>query len=113
MLGTERLISRTMERVADFSLKRSVGAVLIIGLTLLPILAGVGMIESRSEQEMWIPEGDPLMVAWRVVDEEFCDYEYSTILVRADDIRTPEMMKALAEVEASVREVPGVVALSS
>jgi len=113
LLGTERLISRTMERVADFSLKRSVGAVLIIGLTLLPILAGVGMIESRSEQEMWIPEGDPLMVAWRVVDEEFCDYEYSTILVRADDIRTPEMMKALAEVEASVREVPGVVALSS
>ena len=112
LLGTERLISRTMERVADFSLKRSVGAVLIIGLTLLPILAGVGMIESRSEQEMWIPEGDPLMVAWRVVDEEFCDYEYSTILVRADDIRTPEMMKALAEVEASVREVPGVVAVT-
>lgn len=112
LLGTERLISRTMERVTDFSLKRSVGAVLIIGLTLLPILAGVGMIESRSEQEMWIPEGDPLMVAWRVVDEEFCDYEYSTILVRADDIRTPEMMKALAEVEASVREVPGVVAVT-
>jgi predicted RND superfamily exporter protein len=108
-LGTERLIQRLMARVANYSLKRSLGAVIIIAITLIPIFAGVGMIKSESEQEMWMPEGDPLMVAWKVVDDEFCDYEYSTILVQSDDIRTSEMMEALERIEESVMSVPGVV----
>lgn len=107
--GTERLIQRLMARVANYSLKRSLGAIIIIVITLIPILAGIGMIKSESEQEMWMPEGDPLMVAWKVVDDEFCDYEYSTILVQSDDIRTLEMMEALERVEDSVMSLPGVV----
>ena len=68
------------------------------------------MIRTEGDnQEMWIPPGDPLMVAWKVVDEEFCNYDYSTILVQSDDIRTPEIMDALAQIEASVMDVPGVV----
>ncbi|RCV64723.1 putative exporter protein, RND superfamily [Methanophagales archaeon] len=108
-LGTERLIPRLMTRVANYSLKRSLGAIIIIAITLIPIFAGVGMIKSESEQEMWMPEGDPLMVAWKVVDDEFSDYEYSTILVQSDDIRTSEMMGALERIEESVMCVPGVV----
>ena len=110
LVGTDRFISRTVERVSDFSIKRSLGAIIIIALTLIPIFAGVGMISTEGDnQEMWIPQGDPLMVAWKVVDEEFCNYEYSTILVQSDDIRTPEIMDALAQIEASVMDVPGVV----
>jgi predicted RND superfamily exporter protein len=107
--GTERLIPKTMERVADFSLKRSVGTIIIIALTLIPIAAGMGMIESESNEEMWMPEDDPLMIAWKVVDEEFGKYDYSTILVQSDDIRTLEMMEALEKIEESVMEVYGVV----
>ena len=107
-LGTERLIPRTMERVADFSLKRSVVAIIIIALTLIPIFAGMGMITSRYDNEMWLPGGE-LKDAWMVVDEEFCHYEYSTILVQSDDIRTPEIMEAMEQIEESVMDVPGVV----
>ena len=107
-LGTERLIPRTMERVADFALKRSVVAIIIIALTLIPIVAGMGMITSRYDNEMWLPEGE-LKDAWMVVDEEFCHYEYSTILVQSDDIRTPEIMEAMEKIEESVMDVPGVV----
>ncbi|VUT26060.1 MAG: hypothetical protein MASP_01303 [Candidatus Methanolliviera sp. GoM_asphalt] len=108
-LGTERLIQRLMARVANYSLTRSLGAIIIIAITLIPIFAGVGMIKSESEQEMWMHEGDQLMVAWKVVDDEFCDYDYSTILVQSDDIRTSEIMEALERIEESVRSVPGVV----
>ncbi|RCV65682.1 putative exporter protein, RND superfamily [Methanophagales archaeon] len=108
-LGTERLIPRTMEKVAHLSLKRSVVAIVIIAVTLIPIFAGMGMITSRSDDEMWMPEGDPLKDAWMVVDEEFCKYDYSTILVQSDDIRTPEIMEAMEKIEESVMDVPGVV----
>ena len=111
-LGTERLIPRTMERVADFALKRSVVAIVIIALTLIPIFAGMGMITSGFDNEMWLPEGDPLKDAWMVVDEEFCKYDYSTILVQSDDIRTPEIMEAMEKIEESIMDVPGVVAVT-
>ena len=107
--GTERIVPRAVERVANFSLKRSVGAIIIIALTLIPIVAGMGMITERNDNDMWIPKGDPLMVAWDVVDNEFCKYEYSTILVQSDDIRTREIMEALEKIEESVMDVPGVV----
>ncbi|MHC1574173.1 MAG: efflux RND transporter permease subunit [Candidatus Syntropharchaeales archaeon] len=109
MLGVERIIPKTMEKISDFSIKRTMGAVIIIGITLIPIAMGLGALTSESDQDMWMPEDDPTMVAWRIVDDEFTDYEYSTILVRADDIRTPEIMHAMVEIEESVEEVPGVV----
>ncbi|MFV9676970.1 MAG: efflux RND transporter permease subunit [Methanosarcinales archaeon] len=110
LFGTERFIPLLMEKVATFSLKRTAGTIIIIAITLIPVFAGIGMIESvGDDQEMWIPKGDPLMVAWKIVDTEFCDYEYSTILVQSDDILIPEIIEALERIEESVMSVPGVV----
>ncbi|KAF5410547.1 MAG: Multidrug resistance protein MdtC [Candidatus Methanophagaceae archaeon] len=47
-----------------------------------------------------------------VVDEEFCKYDYSTILVQSDDIRTPEIMEAMEKIEESIMDVPEVVAVT-
>ncbi len=109
LLGTEGIIPKTMEKISDFSIKRTAGAIIIIGITLIPIVSGLGALTNESGQDMWMSEDDPSMIAWDIVDEEFTDFEYSTILVQADDIRTPEIMDAMGMIEESVIDVPGVV----
>ncbi|KAF5437837.1 putative exporter protein, RND superfamily, partial [Candidatus Methanophagaceae archaeon] len=59
------------------------------------------------------PDDTPVVKANNVIKDEFVKYGHTMILVQADDIRTPEVLGAMAEIQEGVENVPRVVAVSS
>lgn len=112
-LGLRGFLPATMAKLSDFSVKKPVAVIFFFAVALVPVFYGMSQIETTTEEDMWLPQEMPEVKANKIVEEEFGEYYYTMILVQADDIRTPEVMRAMTDVEDGVMSVPHVVEVSS
>ena len=112
-IGTAGFLPILMIRLSDFSLRKPVAIIFFISAALIPVFYGMAQIETLTDGDMWLPQDMPAIKANNIIEDEFGEYEYTMILVQADDIRAPEVMRAMADIEAEVRDIPRVVEVSS
>lgn len=113
VLGTRGFLEKFMKKISDYAINKPLGVILFLSVALIPAFYGISTIETMTDGDMWLPQEMPAIKANNIIDKEFGQYSYSTILVKADDIRTPEIMNAMINVENSVRNVSYVVEVSS
>ena len=112
-LGLRGFLPNMMARLTDFSVKKPIAIILFFGVGLVLVFYGMTQIETRTEDDMWFPQENPAIIANNIIEDEFARYRYATILVLADDVRTSEVMKTMAEIKAGVESVPHVVEVTS
>jgi len=112
-LGLEGVLSALMTRLSDFSVRKPIAIIFFLSVALVPVFYGISEVESMTDEDMWLPQDMAAVKANNVIKDEFGKYSYSMILVQADDVRTPEIMRAMADIEKTVEGVPHVVGVSS
>lgn len=112
-LGLRGILPALMKGLSDFAVSKPIGVIFFLSLALVPAFFGMSQIETMTDDDMWLPQEMPAIKAKKIIDNEFGEYGYTMILVEADDIRRPEIMKAMIEVEEAVQTVPYVVEVSS
>lgn len=112
-LGLRGFLPNMMTRLSDFSVKKPIAVIFFLGVGLVLVFYGMSQIETSTDDDMWLPQEMPAVKANNIIKDEFGEYGYTMILVQADDIRTPEVMKAMADIEEGVGGVPHVVEVSS
>lgn len=94
-------------------MKKPIAVIFFLSVALVPVFYSMSQIESMTDEDMWLPQEMPAVKANNIIEDEFGEYQYTMILAQADDIRTPEIMKAMADIEDGVGGVPHVVEVSS
>lgn len=112
-LGIKGILPTLMSRLSDFSVKKPIAVIFFMTLALFPILYGMSQIENETEGKMWLPQEMPTIIASNIIDDEFGEYAYSFVYIEADDIREPEIMKAMGKVQERAMSLPHVVKVSS
>lgn len=112
-LGLRGFIPTMMTRLTEFSVKKPIAVIFFFGVGLVLVFYGMTQIETRTEDDMWFPQENPAIIANNIIEDEFARYSYATILVLADDVRTTEVMKTMAEIKEGVESVPHVVEVTS
>lgn len=71
----------------------------IVGLILLDVVAmmGVKRVQIDVSNESWFLQDDPLVIAKREFEEIFGNNEYVAVLVEADDVFSPEILRMMRE----------------
>ncbi|HID19904.1 MAG TPA: RND family transporter [Methanophagales archaeon] len=112
-LGLRGFLPNLMTRLSDFSVKKPMAVIFFLAVALVPVFYGMSQIETMTDNDMWLPQDMPAVKANNIIEDEFGEYYHTMILVLADDIRTPEVMRAMADIEKGVEGVPHVVKVSS
>lgn len=112
-LGLRGVLPTIMTKLSDFSIKNPWGVIFFLSLAFVPIFYGMSQIQPMTDEDSWLPQEMPAVKANNIMKDEFGGYDYTMILVQADDIRTPEVMKTMRDIEDGVRGVPRVVEVSS
>ncbi len=112
-IGIRGFLPTLMTRLSDFSLKKPIAVIFFVSAALVPVFYGMSQIETLTDGDMWMPQDLPAIKANNIIEDEFGEYQYTMILVQADDVRDPEVMKAMADIGKGVRGVPRVVEVSS
>ncbi|OEU53133.1 MAG: hypothetical protein BA871_04965 [Desulfuromonadales bacterium C00003096] len=112
-LGLRGFIPTMMTRLSEFSVKKPIAVIFFFGLGLVLIFYGMSQVETETDQDMWLPQEMQAVKANNIIEDEFEEYEYTMILVQADDIRTPEVTGTIEEIVEGVEGVPQVVEVSS
>jgi predicted RND superfamily exporter protein len=112
-LGMRGILVIFMTKISNYAINKPFGVILFLSVALVPTFYGISTIETMTDGDMWLPQEMPAIKANKIIDKEFGEYGYSMILVEADDIRTPEIMNAIIDVENAVRNVPYIVEVSS
>ncbi len=115
-LGIKDILPTLTSRLSDFSVKKPFAVLFFMGLALFPILYGMSQIVSTSDAKMFLPKDDPIVVANNIVEDKFeapFTFSYSFVLIEADDVREPEIMKAMEKVHESSMSLPWVEEVSS
>ena len=78
----------------------------LCALVLLNALAIVGIlrIQSDSSTENWFLEDDPLMIATREFEDIFGNDQFVAVLVEAEDVFAPEVLRVLRELGQDLKE---------
>ena len=112
-LGLRGFIPNLMTRLSDFSVKKPIAIIFFLAVALVPVFYGMSQIETSTDEDMWLPHDMPTVKANDIIEDKFGEYYYATILVLADDIRSPEVMGAMEEIGNKLWDVPHVVEVSS
>lgn len=112
-LGLRGFLPTLMTRLSAFSVRKPIAVIFFFGVALVPIFYGMSQIETMTDDDMWLPQDMPAVKANNIIEDEFVEYGYTMILVLADDVRTPEVMRAMVDLEEGVEGVPRVVEVSS
>jgi predicted RND superfamily exporter protein len=112
-LGLSGFLPTLMTRLSDFSVRKPIAVIFFLAVALVPVFYGMSQMESSTDEDRWLPKEMPAVKAYNIIKDEFGEYGYTMILVLADDVRTPEVMDALVDIEDGVRGVPHVVDVSS
>lgn len=112
-LGLSGFLPTLMTRLSDFSVRKPIAVIFFLAVALVPVFYGMSQMESSTDEDRWLPKEMPAVNAYNIIKDEFGEYGYTMILVLADDVRTPEVMDAMADIEDGVRGVPHVVEVSS
>lgn len=112
-LGMRGILVTFMTKISDYAINKPFGVILFLSIALIPTFYGISNIDTLTDGDMWLPQEMPAIKANKIIDKEFGEYGYTMILVEADDIRTPEIMNAMIDVENAVRDVPYIVEVSS
>lgn len=112
-LGLSGFLPTLMTRLSDFSVRKPIAVIFFLAVALVPVFYGMSQMESSTDEDRWLPKEMPAVKAYNIIKDEFGEYGYTMILVLADDVRTPEVMDAMVDIEDGVRGVPHVVDVSS
>lgn len=112
-LGMRGIMVNFMTKISNYAINKPFGVILFLSLALIPTFYGMSTIETLTDGDMWLPQDMPAIKANKIIDKEFGQYGYTMVLVEADDIRRPEIMSAMLNVENAVRDVPYVIEVSS
>lgn len=112
-LGMRGILTTFMTKISDYAISKPFGVILFVSIALIPAFYGMSNIGTMTDGDMWLPQDTPAIKANKIIDKEFGEYVYTMILVESDDIRTPEIMSTMIDVENAIRDMPHVVEVSS
>ena len=112
-LGMRGISATFMTKISNYAINKPFGVILFLSIAFIPTFYGMSTIETMTDGDMWLPQEMPAIKANKIIDKEFGEYGYTMILAEADDIRTPEIMNAMINIENAIRDVPYVVEVSS
>jgi len=113
VLGLAGFLSTLMIKLSTFSLKRPIAVIFFVSVGCVPVFYGLFQIETLTDVDAWLPQENPSVKANNIIDDEFGDYDYTMILVLADDIRDPIVMRAIEKIGEGVQKVPHITEVSS
>ncbi len=101
-------LSSSIARISGFSIRRPWTVPVILLILLLPISVGMGKLYFLTDPNQWLPRGDPISRATDVMGDEFSGTNVLYVLVEADDVRDPGILRAMAEIQREFAEVDNV-----
>jgi predicted RND superfamily exporter protein len=104
MFKTEVKMSERLERINKWFAERAKTIIkfrwlIIAGLIILDLLAimGIKRIQIDISNESWFLSDDPLVIAREEFEDIFGNNDYAAVLVEAEDVFSPEILKMMKE----------------
>ena len=111
--GAVKLAERLLYTLGGFEARRPyVIAVLLIALTLASFY-GMSMLKIEESYERMMPSDLPVIQAYHKVEDEFGGIDTMMILVEAEDVRDPEVLKAMDALQKRIATEKWVVEVTS
>ncbi|WP_456474174.1 efflux RND transporter permease subunit [Candidatus Pyrohabitans sp.] len=108
-----RNISSVIARISGFAIRKPMVVPILLLILLLPVSLGMGKLYFLTDPNQWLPEGEPISRATDILGDEFSGTNVLYVLIEADDIRQPGIIRAMAEMQREFREVDSVYSTSS
>lgn len=108
-----RNISSVIARISDFAIRKPMTVPVLLLILLLPVSLGMGKLYFLTDPNQWLPEGEPISRATDILGDEFSGTNVLYVLIEADDIREPGIIRAMAEMQREFMEVDSVYSTSS
>lgn len=113
MRGVVKLAERFLYALGGFEARRPyVIAVFLIVLTLVSFY-GISMLKIEESYERMMPSDLPVIQAYHKVEDEFGGIDTMMILVEAEDVRDPEVLKAMDALQKRIATEKWVVDVTS